>query len=150
MRLRGFTLIELLIATGLLGVVVSLAFGLIWDQARVGREAALSAQEMNLALRMCESIRSDARRARDVKLSPDGSIGMTFGSDDAVLYNIVEGRIVRATSVDEQMGPRTKGIGYELKPESALLRFRIHCENERENRLLVVDCLLESHGENSK
>lgn len=151
MRLRGFTLIEVLIATGLLCVVVSLAFGLIWDQARVGREAALSAQEMNLALRMCESIRSDARRALDVKKDPDGSIRMTFGLNEAATYKIVEGRIVRTTPSDEQIGPRTKEIGCEPSQDAALLRFRIHCgDNESAERLLVVDCVMEPRAEKSK
>jgi len=153
MKPRGFTLLELVVVSGLMGTVVALAFGLIWNQASVSREAALSAQELKLALQICETIRNDARLARTVKANPDGTIDMTFNTNDPAHYKISDERLVRVSAAGELSGPRVKKLGFELNPAAAtpLLRLRILCgASESSGRLLVLDCVLESLVRDSK
>jgi len=147
--LRGFTLYELMIAIVLAGTIIALAFGMLLNQGKVAREAALSANDLRNAARFCDAFRADARRAAQTKVK-DASVTFTISSAESISYAADENGLLTRTSSqgNTDVGPRVTAIAFAIdgkREKGGLLRARwLVGALPDAGRLIVVDTKLQS------
>lgn len=146
---RGFTLYELMIAIVLAGTIIAFAFGMLLNQGKVAREAALSAYDLRNATRFCDAFRADARRAIQTTVK-DASVTFTISNSESIGYASDENGLLTRTSSQgsTDVGPRVIAISFAMDEENekgGLLRARWLVGALLDGgRLIVLDTKLES------